>query len=404
MRRTNTFAIKFGNQDRFLELAKGCSALWNVVNNKRRQSFFSGAIDYDTEDEYKAFAPNIGSATTQQIIRKNDAAWKAFFRLLKMKKEGILPSHIRRVSPPGYWKDRDKNEVKLRVLIRKDCYRIKDRTIRLPKKIRGRIFGNLRWSGEQGTLEIHYWDGKWYAYMPVETQAISQPLGQNQSYVDIGIRYPVTAIIEGIPKPIAYDGSPLLSDWWYWNRNIAKAQKELKLCNSKQTSPRLKRIYRTRQKRFRQAVNEYIADFVRRCRDAGVSEIYAGDLTGIRNNGSKGCKTNTMINNFWSHKYLIDRLMWTAENYGIVVKLVNERGTSSICPKCRSDDIVRRGRLFKCKNCGLEAHRDVVGAFNIGFVYGNLHEGGSNRVMAHPEVVMNFCSSHSSNLEGTPAL
>ena len=92
-----------------------------------------------------------------------------------------------------------------------------------------------------------------------------------------------------------------------------------------------------------------------------------------------------MVNNFWNHKYLTDRLRWTAENYGIKLELISERGTSSRCPWCGSKEIVRRGRLFKCKNCGMEAHRDVVGALNISLV----HQGGGgvNRVMARPEDV-----------------
>jgi putative transposase len=156
MKRTNTFAVKFRDNDKVMELARACSAFWNVINYKRRQSFFEGEIDYDTDEEYRSFAPNIGSATAQQIIRKNDEAWKSFFKLKKMKKEGKLPPHIRKVSPPGYWKDRKKNEVIPRALFRCDCYKIKGRTIRLPKGIRGRIRGNLRWDGKQGRLELHY--------------------------------------------------------------------------------------------------------------------------------------------------------------------------------------------------------------------------------------------------------
>jgi len=406
MKRTNVFTIKFRDDSKALERAKGCSALWNVVNYKRRQSFFTGNIDFAYADEYKRFAPSIGATTAQQIIRKNDKAWKAFFKLHKMMNEGTLPPNIKHVGPPGYWKDRTNNEVIPRMLIRADEYKIKGRTMKLSKKMRARIFGNLKWSGKQGTLEIARDDkDKWHAYMPVETQDISQILGQGQSYVDFGIKYPVTAVIEGQPRPIAYDGAPLLADWWYWNHRIAKCQRDLDRCNGKHTSARLKRLYRKRQKRFRQAINRYIADFVERCQEAKVGEIIAGDLTGIRDTGSKGRKTNTMINNFWSHAYMAERLKCTAENAGIVVKLKDERGTSSRCPWCGSEDVVKRGRLFKCRGCKIEAHRDAVGSINIGLVHGRLsREGDTNRVMTHPEIVSELCSFHTNNLEGTPAL
>lgn len=406
MKRTNIFGIRFRDHEQVMGLAKGCSALWNVINYKRRQSFFAGNIDWDYSVEYKSFAPNIGSANAQQIIRKNDTAWRTFFKLKKMMGEGKLPPNIERVNPPGYWKDRNTNTVIPRILIRADCYKIKGRTVKLPKGIRGRIMGNLKWTGKQGLLEIQYDQirHKWYAYMPVETQAIYQPIGQNHAYVDLGIRYPITASIEGMQKPIAYSGTPLLTDWWYWNKRIAEHQRELKLCNGKYTSTRLKKLYRTRQRRFRNAINNCVSDFVKRCRVHGVSEIIAGDLTGIRDNGSKGAKTNAMVNNFWSHRYITDRLQHTAENYGIFVRLVDERDTSSVCLRCGSDDKTRRGRLFKCNTCGLEAHRDCIGAFNIGLVYGYRHEGDSNRVMAHPEVVNDFWPFHSNNLKGTPVL
>jgi hypothetical protein len=41
---------------------------------------------------------------------------------------------------------------------------------------------------------------------------------------------------------------------------------------------------------------------------------------------------------------------------------------------------MRRGRLFKCLSCGLEANRDAVGVLNIGY----LHRSSVNGVVAHP--------------------
>ena len=74
----------------------------------------------------------------------------------------------------------------------------------------------------------------------------------------------------------------------------------------------------------------------------------------------------------WSFRWIIQRLKEKAEEYGIEVEEVSEYRTSSICPRCKSEKAVRRGRLFKCLNCGFEAHRDVVGVVNMG----TLHNGG----------------------------
>ncbi|HDI13133.1 MAG TPA: hypothetical protein ENF64_03350 [Hadesarchaea archaeon] len=63
---------------------------------------------------------------------------------------------------------------------------------------------------------------------------------------------------------------------------------------------------------------------------------------------------------------------------------VDERGTSSRCPWCGSEALVKRGRLLKCKSCGVEAHRDVAGALNIGAVRNGGHVSWA---VAHPSEV-----------------
>jgi putative transposase len=40
----------------------------------------------------------------QQILNKNDEAWKSFFKMLKLKKEDKLPPFIMKINPPGYKK------------------------------------------------------------------------------------------------------------------------------------------------------------------------------------------------------------------------------------------------------------------------------------------------------------
>jgi putative transposase len=85
-----------------------------------------------------------------------------------------------------------------------------------------------------------------------------------------------------------------------------------------------------------------------------------GKLKGIRNNNHNG-KANAMINNFWSFNHIIRRFREKAEECGIKIVEVSEYNTSSRCPKCHSENITTKGRLFKCLNCGLEANRDAVG-------------------------------------------
>ena len=57
MRRTNTFKLKPTKEQekRLFELAENCSRLWNEINYRRRQSFFSGEIDWNTDEEYNKY-------------------------------------------------------------------------------------------------------------------------------------------------------------------------------------------------------------------------------------------------------------------------------------------------------------------------------------------------------------
>jgi IS605 OrfB family transposase len=54
-----------------------------------------------------------------------------------------------------------------------------------------------------------------------------------------------------------------------------------------------------------------------------------------------------------------------AEAAGIAVVFVDERSSSSTCPRCRTRVGKPKGRSFSCPHCGLVGHRDIVGAVNI---------------------------------------
>ncbi len=150
--------------------------------------------------------------------------------------------------------------------------------------------------------------------------------------------------------------------------------------NNRESTRGVRRLYRQRRLRVHQFVNTTVRRAIEALWVSGVSTLVVGDLTGILANTSWGRKANAMTHNFWGHRHLIQRVKEVGEEYGIAVELVNERGTSSTCPRCEGDQITRRGRLFKCRGCGLEAHRDTVGAVNISVVFG----GRINGVVVHP--------------------
>jgi len=384
MRRTNTFDLNPGKEEEAIlhRWADNCARMYNEINYKRRQSFFSGEFDWNTDEFYHKYKKSVGSATAQQIIRKNNEAWKSFFALLKAYEAGKIED---KPHPPGYWKDRTTGKRILRIFVRNDSYSIGRKYLKLPFGLKIRWRGRNRWEGKPGRLEIVYdtLSGRWICYMPVEVeQPPHQPTGDKTAYIDLGVKCPILASVEW--ETWGYKANSILADWWYLTNRIAKLQKELEQA-AKKTSKRLRKMYRKRKRRFRDKINKIVADFIRRCWERGVAEIVCGDLREIRKEAKFSKKSNSMIHNFWSVGYLYKRLMEKAEEYGIITRRIDERGTSSECPRCHSKRIVKRGRLFKCVDCSLEAHRDAVGGVNIGLAQGEaLPAGVINRAVTRP--------------------
>ena len=398
MKRTNIFKLKPAKEQeqRLFELADNCARMFNEINYKRRQSFFSRNFEWNTDESYHKYKKIIGSATAQQVTRKNNEAWKSFFALLRLKKQGKLPRQIRKVSPPGYWKDRKTGKRVLTILIRCDCYKLSENCLKLPFGLKVRWKGKNRWKGKkQGRLEIRYGDlsSRWYTYMPVEVEnPLHQPVGNKRAYVDLGVVNLITAWIEGDKKATIYSGRTLLSDWWYWKHKIAQHQSLLKSVNKKNhTSKRLRKLYTKRKRRLKNDLNALVHRFLKDCWSKGVKEIFCGDLTNITNGkGNRGKKGNAMVNNFWSHKYLIDRMRTTAENFGISLKQRSEAYTSvtcSLCGKRYKNGRKHRG-LYVCRTYSKAVNADVNAVANLAnSIFPNPSPGRDNWLVAQPSVV-----------------
>jgi len=153
------------------EWADSCASLWNSVNYYRRQMYFeTGKVDLsENKLLYEAFKPFVGSATAQQVMRKNSEAWRSFLSLKKKMKKGELPENIKKISPPRYWKDRETGKRRLIIVVRRDLYTFSSKYITIraaPRKLLEKYglkspvklnwSGFPRWSGKFGRLEIVY--------------------------------------------------------------------------------------------------------------------------------------------------------------------------------------------------------------------------------------------------------
>jgi IS605 OrfB family transposase len=94
-----------------------------------------------------------------------------------------------------------------------------------------------------------------------------------------------------------------------------------------------------------------------------IGTLVVGDPRGLLANDA-GKRQNLAVRN-WRPGQMIAALADKAALAGIDVELVDERGTSSTCPRCGARVAKPKGRTFRCSTCTLVAHRDVVGAANI---------------------------------------
>jgi putative transposase len=385
MRRVNAFEVRpLSHRDRLLllEVLDASAALWNELTYERRQAFFDDRDVWTIDaDEYRLkYKGVLGSATAQQLIRRNNEAWRSFFALLK---DGENPS------PPGYWKDEDSGERELQTLIRNDMYTVewgKQSRLEIPvghdlkekyglgyyERLRLEARGDPRWRGEQGRLElVHDRDAEAFrARQPVsdavlrrdESLATAESDDSVVAALDIGANNLVAATTSTGHQRL-YHARPQFHRFRHITEKIAALQRHL--AGDERSSRRIRRLYRERTKRVYHLQDALIRNLAEWLAGLGVGEVIAGDLAGVlRDHWS--ATVNEKTHQFWSHGRFRRRLREVLEGeYGIAVEEVDEYGSSSACPDCGGDRVERKGDLLTCYGCGFEGHSDVAASENL---------------------------------------
>lgn len=96
-----------------------------------------------------------------------------------------------------------------------------------------------------------------------------------------------------------------------------------------------------------------------------VGKVFFGDLRTLRNN-----KKGQSINNNFYYGNFVEKCMYKLEAVGITSDKISEAYTSMTCPYCLTknkliDPQGKSLRIYRCDNCGIVMHRDIVGAINI---------------------------------------
>jgi putative transposase len=131
------------------------------------------------------------------------------------------------------------------------------------------------------------------------------------------------------------------------------------------------RHYRRRQRlaearhrrRVRQAQHEAAKTVITWAVDRRVGTLAAGDPRGVLS--IKAGRRHNQRTRDWRIGHLISALTDKAGAAGISLALVDERGTSSTCPACRSRIPKPPGRVLTCPACQFTGHRDLTAAANI---------------------------------------
>ena len=117
------------------------------------------------------------------------------------------------------------------------------------------------------------------------------------------------------------------------------------------------------RRRVRQAQHEAAKTVITWAVDRRVGTLAVGDPRGVLNIAA-GRRHNQRTRD-WRIGHLIAVLKDKAEAAGISLALVDERGTSSTCPACRSRIPKPAGRVLACPACPFTGHRDLSAAANI---------------------------------------
>jgi putative transposase len=186
-----------------------------------------------------------------------------------------------------------------------------------------------------------------------------QPKGNLTAGIDIGINNLMAIYVEnGLTRLV--NGRPLKSISYYWRKKVAEYQSTLNKYGL-ETSKRLRRMYAKWRRQVRSYINAKVREVIEWLHDIGVSKVKIGYPKYIaQENG------NFDNDHVWTYRFLLKRIAEVAEEYGISVIYVDERGTSSRCPLHGDGCGIRVYRgLFKCTTTNKVFNADLIAARNI---------------------------------------
>lgn len=391
MERSNTFDVE--NHPVLERLCSVTCAHWNRLNYRRQEQYFDDTGDVwnvTYKDLYNEYKPIVGGSTAQQIRRKNDQTWRGFFRTLDKYNDPDDESVTEKPSPPGFWGNRDNGyEEYWSVFIEADAYNvewgersrleilvgseIKDEyDIGYHDKFRLEIYGDPKWNGEQGQLQITY-DQVREQFMAIQSLTVeageyvdtctsSTVSGTEEAAIDLGANN-LAAVTTTTGRQYLYEGRELFDEFRELTEHIAEHQETLP--GGQTWSKKAACLTRLKYDQRDHARDGLVRDLVERLAADGVAKVYVGKLKGVLSKHWTAA-VNEKTHQFWAFAQFVQRLKCVCEEYGIDVVVASEALTTQTCPRCGETESTNRYQdLLHCPVCGFEGHSDLSASENF---------------------------------------
>jgi putative transposase len=328
-----------------------CRHLYNLALADRKYSYETEGISRTYEDQAAMLVVEkkdgnftcVFSQVLQDVLRRLDKSFKAFFRRVK---NGEKPGYPR-FKGVGWYKSFTYPQVGFKL----DCSKLT-----LSKIGSIRIFKHREVEGKIKTCTIKK-DllGHWYAILVSEMEDVPQVEPKVAIGVDVGLKNMV-ALSDG--TAIQYPGYYVQAE-----KKLAVAQRELS--RKKKGSINLQ-VAKTRVAKLHQKIQNYRDEFLHQ---VSRKLVDSADLIVFENLNISGMlKNHHLAKHIQDHAWgkLIQFTQSKAAKAGIVVELVDARYTSQKCSRCGM--IVPKTlaeRVHRCPNCRLEMDRDINASLNI---------------------------------------
>jgi len=328
-----------------------CRHLYNVALADRKNAYEVEGISRTYEDQAamltaekkEGYFNGVFSQVLQDVLRRLDKSFKAFFRRVKAGEEPGYP----RFKGQGWYKSFTYPQV---------GFKLEGSKLALSKIGSIRIFKHREIEGKIKTCTIKKDNlGHWYAILVSEMEDVPEIEPKTAIGIDVGLKNQVaTSTGETIQYPRYYIQA---------EQKLAVAQRNL---SRKKKGSSNRQVAKIKVARLHQKVqnlrNEFLHQVSRKLVDSA-------DLIVFENLNIQGMlKNHHLAKHIQDHAWgkLIQFTESKAAKAGKIVELVDARYTSQKCSQCGI--IVPKtlaDRTHLCPNCGLQMDRDINASMNI---------------------------------------